>query len=146
MDVSSVLNSVQDYDNNAGPSGGSSPRTTASSSSTTDFDQMTISQIRDTTDQMAIEGKLTGQQQLTLIGDGLQDLNAADPSYQPSDNGIGYSRADTGTYNLVDMMNGAADFAAAADNNQSAATYKGIADAVQSFEHSPTGSNIIASA
>ncbi len=142
MDVSSVLNSVQDYDNNAGPSGGSSPRTTASSSSTTDFDQMTISQIRDTTDQMAIEGKLTGQQQLTLIGDGLQDPNAADPSYQPSNNGIGYSRSDPGTYNFVAMMNGAADFADSMNNAQSASTYSGIADTALNYENSISRASI----
>ncbi len=96
---------------------------------------MTISQIRDTTDRMAVDGKLTVQQQMALIGDGLQDLNASDPSYQPAETiQVGYSRSDTGSYNMVKMMNGAAEFADSMGNAQTGAVYQGIAQAFQQYE------------
>ncbi len=91
---------------------------------------MTISQIRNSTDQMAVDGKLTIQQQMALIGDGLQDLIASDPSYQPAETTqVGYSRSDTGTYDMVKMMVGTADFANSMGNTQTGAVYRGIAQA-----------------
>lgn len=117
----------------------------ATGSSTTDFQDMTVSQIRDMTDQMALGGKLTGLQQLALIGDGLQDLEASNPAYQSND-GTGYSRTDAGTYDFVGMMNSAAEFAQEQHNSQTASVYQGIADAVQQYESDSTSSTVKASA
>ncbi len=141
------LGSVGSYYNNptASGTGSTSAPTQSGVSSSADADSMSIGEIRDLTDQMALAGKLTGVQQLALIGDGLQDLNAANPSNQPSD-GIGYSRTDTGTYDFVGMMNSAAEFARASDNSQSASTYQGIANAVQAYEQVSATSTVKVSA
>jgi hypothetical protein len=69
----------------------------------------------------------------------------ANPSNQPND-GIGYNRTDTGTYDLVGMMNSAAEFARASDDNQSASTYQGIANAGQAYEQAPATSTVKVSA
>jgi hypothetical protein len=108
----------------------------STSSSSLDFSHMTIAQIRDMTDKMELEGKLTDMEELELVGNGLMDLNPYDLSYQPDSDGIGYSRSDTGTYNVVNMLDGAARFAASLDNAQSASSLSGAAEAIQQYEES----------
>jgi hypothetical protein len=106
----------------------------SASPSSLDGSNMTISQIRDITDQMAINGQLTSMQDLHLEVNGLMDLNPADPSYQPDMGGVGYSRSDTGTYNFSDMMNGEAAFDASQGFTQNASAERGIAQAFQEYE------------
>lgn len=144
MNIGSILASVSyNYGESAATA---STNGSSASTSSGDLNNMTIAQIRDMTDKMALDGKLTDSQQMALIGDGLQDLNAADPSYQPSTNGIGYSRADTGTYNVTSMMEGAATFASSVGNSQMAAIYQSIASALGEYENSSsmTGMNTTA--
>jgi hypothetical protein len=82
---------------------------------------------------MATSGQLDAQQQMALIGGGLQDPNAYDPSYQPTGSiQVGYSRSDTGTYDMVNLMDGAA---AMASSPQTAASYQSIAQAFQENEN-----------
>jgi hypothetical protein len=101
------------------------------------WNDLSISQIRDTTDQMATSGQLTAQQQMALIGGGLQDPNAYDPGYQPTQGTqVGYSRSDAGTYDMVNIMDGAA---AMATSPQSAAIYQSIA---QDFEENKGDSGV----
>jgi hypothetical protein len=131
MDMSSVLSAVKStYDSSSSTSG-----KTTSSSSSIDFSSMTISQIRDMTDKMALEGKLTGDEQLELVCDGLQDFNAADKSYQPEAEGA-YSRSDTNTYNVENMINGYAEFDSETGNTNGAAIWTGAAQAIQAYEDS----------
>ncbi len=59
MNIGSALSSVaSSYENTNSPAG-SQPASSADSSSV-DFDNMTISQIRDMTDKMAQEGEIDG--------------------------------------------------------------------------------------
>lgn len=99
---------------------------------------MSIAQIRDLTDQMAIAGKLTIKQQMALIGAGLMDPNPSDPSYQPvTDIPVGYSRADGGSYDFLSMMDNAASAAALSGLKDTADIYRGIAQAFQDYVSSP---------
>jgi hypothetical protein len=100
-----------------------------------DTSNMTIAQIRDVTDQMAVSGKLSLKQQMALIGDGLMDPNPRDPSYQPTTQGIrvGYSRSDSGTHDFVGMMQGAASFAQDAGYPDTAEMLRGVSQAFQQY-------------
>ena len=96
---------------------------------------MSIPQIRNITDRMAVDGKLTIKQQMALIGGGLMDPNPENPSYQPTTSGIraGYSRSDTGSYNFVGMMQGSAAEATSSGDAQLADIYSGIAQSFQDY-------------
>lgn len=130
MDISSILSEVASNYQSTLASGSAAD----ASSSSFDFKHITIGQIRDITDKMAIDGKLTAFEQLALILNGMQDMDASDPSYQPAGQ-EGYSRADTATYDIVAMMNSSANFADSVGNFHSANTYKGAADAIQQYEN-----------
>lgn len=88
---------------------------------------------------MAKEGELTGLQQIFLIGAGLQDMNANDPSVQyldpsnPSEPlpGAGYSILDTSTYNLNELLNGYAQLYNSLSETRVAA---GISSAEQTID------------
>ena len=84
----------------------------------------TIAEIRDQVDQMAISGQLTTAQQRLLIGDGFQDMNATDKSYQPTGQ-LGYSRSDTESINLVNTLQ---SYGLAAEDQGVAATYRSLVD------------------
>jgi hypothetical protein len=150
MNISSIYALAQNYLSFTASS--STNASTDSSSSASNFssnlDSMTISQIRDLFDKMAIAGELTTQQQMVLIDSGLQDLNAEDPSYQPAGT-IGYQRSDTGTYNLESMLSGYAGFNGDGgftdiDTGQftsNASAWKNLLEKVQTENSSSTSSN-----
>lgn len=129
-DLSAILNTVAadwQSDQSAGATG--------TQSTALDFKSMTVSQFRDVTDQLDREGKLTTEEDLALIGDGLRDLNLDDLSYQPASN-TGYNRSDTSTYNFIGMMSGAAEFSASMGNTQMANVYQGITNILLKEEES----------
>lgn len=124
----------------------SSTRTTTSTSSATTSDSgsynlhdMTISQIRDMTDQMATDGKLDPMQWATLQVSGWMDQNPSDPasgqaglaSFGVGANGIA-SRSDTQTYDVVSTLEEAAQFEQAHGNTQGATEYKNLLNAFES--------------
>jgi hypothetical protein len=126
MDISSILSTVESaYDSSSSTSGG-----TTSSSSSVDFSAMTISQIRDMTDEMVSNGKLNDLQVVALSSYGLMDETVTGEG--PS---MGYTRADTGTYNVVNILNSIANFDRSAGDTQDAATFTGTAQAIQAYEN-----------
>ena len=140
MDISSLLSTIE-ISCSADLSSSSSTSGASSSSSSVDFSCMTISQIRDITDKLAIEGKLTDLQQIELICNGLQDYNATDKSYQPDTDGVGYSRSDTNTYNISDMISGYAEFDSDTGNVSGANIFKGIEQALQNYANNSDSSS-----
>ncbi len=92
----------------------------------------TIADIRDQVDQMAMSGQLTTAQQRLLIGDGLQDMNASDKSYQPAGQ-LGYSRSDNESINLVNMLQ---SFGQATGDARAATTYQSLVDLFSNNESS----------
>ena len=108
------------------------PAKTAQQSGQTDFEHMTVSQIRDMTDQMASEGRLDPLQQISLANAGLMDGQTSNSGTDTT--GPVFTRDDPGTYNLVDMMDGSATLSAYMGDNQLANLFNGIANAVQKYE------------
>lgn len=70
----------------------------------------------------------------------LQDDNAADPS-QPSGEAC-YNRSDTGTYNVVDILNGVANSDSSVGDTQDGAIFTGTAQAIQAYEDSSSESAV----
>jgi hypothetical protein len=100
---------------------------------------MTISQIRDMTDQMATDGKLDPMQWATLQVSGWMDQNPSDPASGQAGlassgggvNGIA-SRSNTQTYDVVSTLEGAAQFEQAHGNTQGATEYQNLLKAFES--------------
>lgn len=90
----------------------------SSTADTTDFNsQLTISQIRDGVDALAVSGKLTAFQQVHLMVTGFEDDNPADPGAQSAQT-EGYTRSTPGTLDLVATLNSYAEFDAASGNSK----------------------------
>jgi len=101
---------------------GNSQKSTSSNASaigdSTNFNsQLTISQIRDGVDALALDGKLTGFQQMHLMVAGFEDDNPADPGAQSAQT-EGYARSTPGTLDLVATLNSYAEFDAASGNSK----------------------------
>ncbi|AXC14723.1 hypothetical protein ACPOL_5475 [Acidisarcina polymorpha] len=96
-------------------------------SSPLDGDGATVSEIRDKVDGLATSGKLTTLQQVALIASGFQDLNANDPSYQPTGQ-TGYTRATSGNIDFTGTLQSIGDFDAAHGDLTDAAKFTGLAD------------------
>jgi len=124
---SELLNDIFASTSSTSKSSTSSSGASASGDTTSFSDSMTISQIRDNVDKMALSGKLTDAQQRALIGAGYQDMNAADPSYQPAAQ-TGPSRSDTQPVDVMSTLESMGSFAANHGNSEMAATYKGLAN------------------
>lgn len=94
---------------------------------------------------MGKEGKLTGLQQIFLIGAGLQDMNANDPSVQyldPSNPsqplpGAGYSILDTATYNLNDLLSGYTQFYSSISDTREAEIIASTEQSIKAYETDP---------
>lgn len=97
-------------------------------------DKMTISQIRDKVDEMAMSGQLTTKQQMSLITAGFQDLNAGDKSYQPPVAVGDLSRDTVGTFDPAAIMQQRSEFYSANNNTGVAVTLKSLADLFQAKE------------
>jgi hypothetical protein len=95
---------------------------------------MSIAQIRNVTDNMAIGGKLTIKQPMALIGAGLMDPDPTNPSYQPTSAiQAGYSRSDGGSYDFAGMMQSAATAAASSGLDETADIYRSIGQSFQDY-------------
>jgi hypothetical protein len=137
--ISSIINNIM-Y-----PSNGITPKAAASASPTDSSDalpawsdEMTISQIRDNVDAMATSGQLTGKQQMALIDAGLQDLNAYDKSYQPSDPSVGLNRQTSGTFDPAAIMLQKSTFATEHGGNDLAKVEMSLASIFAHDENRPT--------
>lgn len=144
MAISAAVSNCLDILGSVFPSGNAtqSSRAASGADSTESFSgSMTTAQIRGAVDKMAINGQLSGQQQVALVAAGLQDLDASNPSYQPAEQ-TGYTRASTGTVDVVNLMNDYAAFDAAHGNTSLASTYSSLAKLFQS--ESTSGVSLLA--
>jgi len=126
MTISGLGNSSMYSLNDILASGTSSVASADGDVSTGFSNDMTIAQIRDQVDKMALSGELTSSQQMHLIVAGFQDVNANDPSYQPAAQ-TGYTRQTTGTFDPSTILQSMGAFAASQGNTSSAASYDGLA-------------------